>query len=547
MGQENVLLIDENFNSGGLPTGWDANDGDILWNFSNVDTPTFNTGITGISNGRAYVESSGTVAGQEAWLITNEIDLMNDAIALTLTFDAGLYGSTMGTLYVDIYDVDQDSYTNNVFSIGGDQGDGWVSASVDLSAFTDKIRIRFRASIGDVTYSDFELDNIQLIKTQHDDLDDIIIDRTTRCTIPENKQYPDDIYWPLINGDTHICLWRGDKKAAFSFTIDDNWEENQSWWDGLVATYGRAFTWMVVTGWIGDIEYMGQSGDWPGYKSLFDNGHAIESHSVSHTPINSTNFTAQEIIDEFQDSRDALNTNVAGNDVKTFAYPMGDNSESSVAAEHYIATRGTDGGFNTPWPSMYNVKNVESINFDTPGMPSTYVDSLTDDSSIFYRGWAVYLFHKMETADRTAMTGLLDYLQTNDADYWVSTFPKVSEYIHARNSASISGSTANNVITVNTNTDLSGLHANVRGMVEEPLTYKTKIPLSWCNVAVQHNGQSIDTTTVTNENGVFLLYDIIPDGNNVTITNSAEQQESPAQSSGGTKIADVVVPNIFSK
>jgi len=514
---QNVNLINVDFSSGSFPADWDYNDGNLLWNISNASTPTNGTGISGVNDYRVWVESSGTVAGQEAWLITEEIDLMNDSISLTLNFDLGMYGSTMGTMHIDIYDVDQDSYTNSVWSLTGDQGDSWQSQSVDLSSYTDKIRVRFRAVIGDATYSDFELDNIVLVKEQHDNIDDILLDRTIRCTIPEEKQYPDEIYWPLLNGDTHVCLWKDGKNACFSFTIDDNWEADQPWWTTQYNTYGYNFTWFAVSNWIGST-----NGTWSGFNALYDDGHAIESHSHTHPAI-SDETTART---EFSASITSLEANIPENNVKTFAWPMGDASQATIAEEYFLAARGTEGGFNTPWPSMYNTKNVEAVNLSDNTTGSTYVPNLLDSGALTYRGWAVYLFHGMNTDGKAAFITLLDYLQTNDSEFWVATYPEAAQYIHARNNATISGTNLNNKITVSNSIDLSGLNANVQGLVEEPLTFKTKIPSTWTSPTITQNGQPLTYSIVTNANGRFAIYDAFPDGNDIEIVNLTEYEGS---------------------
>ena len=80
-----------------------------------------------------------------------------------LTFNYYMYGSTMGSLYVDVYN---GSWNNAVWSLSGQQHASsdlpWGEAAVDLSAYAGagEVTIRFRCVTGTGRYSDMAVDNI---------------------------------------------------------------------------------------------------------------------------------------------------------------------------------------------------------------------------------------------------------------------------------------------------------------------------------------------------------------------------------------------------
>lgn len=39
-----------------------------------------------------------------------------------------------------------------------------------------------------------------------------------------------EITWPANPGEAEVCLWKSDKYAAASITIDDNWGPDHQWW-----------------------------------------------------------------------------------------------------------------------------------------------------------------------------------------------------------------------------------------------------------------------------------------------------------------------------
>jgi len=132
----------------------------INWTRKSGPTSSSQTGPTGAFDGTyyMYIESSspnfgGKVASLESGCIT-----LNDPGKTTLNFRYHMYGSTMGTLQVNVK-VNGNSTT--VFSKSGDQGNSWIEANVDLSSYLNQdISIEFKGTTGSSYRSDISIDKI---------------------------------------------------------------------------------------------------------------------------------------------------------------------------------------------------------------------------------------------------------------------------------------------------------------------------------------------------------------------------------------------------
>ena len=94
-----------------------------------------------------------------------------------------------------------------------------------------------------------------------------------RFAIPE-------ITWPAAPGDAEICLWKDDKYAAISLTIDDNCGPDHEWWLKQAEKHGFKLTWFVITDRVDGPNRF--NGTWADWQRLADAGHSIQSHTTNH-------------------------------------------------------------------------------------------------------------------------------------------------------------------------------------------------------------------------------------------------------------------------
>ncbi len=157
----------EDFESGGLPTAFvQPTDDDANWSFgtytSSTDTGPQSGDHTSGSGYFAYTEASGNYY-MAFHMITPTLDIsaLNNP---GFEFWYHMYGYQMGTLNLDIYNVDTDTWDDDVMAqISGDQGDIWHQMSIDLTPWQGyRIKVRFRAYTGSGYHSDICIDDIRV-------------------------------------------------------------------------------------------------------------------------------------------------------------------------------------------------------------------------------------------------------------------------------------------------------------------------------------------------------------------------------------------------
>lgn len=133
---------------------WD----DMDWIIDANGTPSNNTGPSSAFDGIYYLftesngQSSGDIAGLEA---------MFDLSTFTypkISFSYHMYGFSMGTLHMDLFD---SIWHEDVWVISGNKGNQWGQANVNIFEYSgmDKVVVRFRGQRGNGISSDMAIDN----------------------------------------------------------------------------------------------------------------------------------------------------------------------------------------------------------------------------------------------------------------------------------------------------------------------------------------------------------------------------------------------------
>ncbi|MCB1085661.1 MAG: hypothetical protein KDM63_01330 [Verrucomicrobiae bacterium] len=132
-----------------------------------------------------YVESSGTAApAKVARLISPTFDLSNLSSGQA-EFYYHLFGSAMGSLAVQASADGGVTWSGNLFTISGNQGDVWRQATVDLSDFlgSSDVRLRFEGTTGTSFLSDMAIDDLAITGLTRDDATDVTISAGSTVTI----------------------------------------------------------------------------------------------------------------------------------------------------------------------------------------------------------------------------------------------------------------------------------------------------------------------------------------------------------------------------
>lgn len=136
------------------------------WRVSEGSTPSASTGpdfdyVPGTSLGNyVYLEASVPCTSLTANMLSPCVNLATISNPI-LTFAYHMYGTDMGSLYVDVFA--NGNWTNNVWSMSGNKGNTWLTANINLGAWaSDVVNIRWRGVTGPNYLSDMALDAINI-------------------------------------------------------------------------------------------------------------------------------------------------------------------------------------------------------------------------------------------------------------------------------------------------------------------------------------------------------------------------------------------------
>ncbi|MEM7372588.1 MAG: fibronectin type III domain-containing protein [Bacteroidota bacterium] len=156
----------EGFESGAAWTQEGGDDGD--WVHYSGSTPSSSTGPGSASEGSFYLYLEASTNGTPGQIGNNATAILGSpcfdlsgASSADFSFDYHMYGSNMGSLTVEATNDDQT--WSNIWSLSGNQGNQWNSASIDLSSYAGgTVKLRFVGTTGPGWQSDLAIDDVSL-------------------------------------------------------------------------------------------------------------------------------------------------------------------------------------------------------------------------------------------------------------------------------------------------------------------------------------------------------------------------------------------------
>jgi chitodextrinase len=143
---------------------------DINWTRDASGTPSSGTGPSSGANGSWYmfVEASGNGTGypNKRAILNSPCVNLSGAAGASFNFNYHMYGAAdMGSIALEVSGDNGASWTS-VWSQTGNKGNSWLSASVDLSAFTGGgVQLRFNRVTGSTWQADIAVDNVSMTVT----------------------------------------------------------------------------------------------------------------------------------------------------------------------------------------------------------------------------------------------------------------------------------------------------------------------------------------------------------------------------------------------
>lgn len=317
------------------------------------------------------------------------------------------------------------------------------------------------------------------------------------------------VYAQVANGYT-IASWYQFKKAAVSYTFDDNTAKQLSVALPLFDAYHFKVTFYPVINW---------SPDWSGLKAASASGHEVGSHTVSHSNLDSLGLSGQEY--ELQASQSIINRKIPDAQCLSIAYPFCSQGNLALIRKYYIAGRVCSGVIESSTPA--NFYQISSIIAGSLGAVKTAFDFNNKvNQAKVSGGWCVFLIHGIDNdggfspLSSGELAAHLAYMSKNSKDFWVATFADVVKYIRERNAGRLSEIKRNSH-----SLELAEKDSLDHSIYNLPLTVRRVLPEGWKGVIITCGGKTLSSALV-NENGKqYVQFDLAP-GQDVILSPSKE-------------------------
>jgi len=189
----------------------------------------------------------------------------------------------------------------------------------------------------------------------------------------------------------------GFNRPIVTLAFDDGWENNTLTVLPILKNYGYNATYFFATTYLenspptGAINVSGPAA----VKAIFDDGHEIGSHSVTHPDL--TTVSSSQLAYELSHSKEYLESIIGVGEVKNFASPYGTYNETVINAIKgmYRSHRPTDEGFNSREnfdPYRLKVQNMKPTT--SLAQFQSWINQTVKDKT-----WMILIYHRVASAD----------------------------------------------------------------------------------------------------------------------------------------------------
>lgn len=151
-----------------LGSGWaNASGDDIDWSVDNSNTPSSSTGPSNdhTSGSGRYLYTEASSCFNNTGIVHTPCFNFSSAPSPSASFWYHMYGSNTGTLSVQASTDYGVTWSANLWSLSGDQGNAWNQATINLSAYTGQtqVMLRFVGLTGASWQSDIAIDDFTMV------------------------------------------------------------------------------------------------------------------------------------------------------------------------------------------------------------------------------------------------------------------------------------------------------------------------------------------------------------------------------------------------
>ncbi|NRD22095.1 DUF5011 domain-containing protein [Winogradskyella litoriviva] len=221
---------------------------DFNWATRSGTTPSSNTGPSSADLGSYYIymESSSPNYSTKRAILNSPCYDLSSASQATFEFKYHMYGaSSMGSLALELSDDNGTSWTS-IWSASGNQGNSWLTASVNLAAYVgSSVQLRFNGITGTTWQGDMAVDAVSL--STGGGSGPTCSDVSLSITF---DNYPEETAWSVVNasgstvasGGTYGSQADGSTLTIDVGCLDDGCYDfviTDTYGDGICCSYGN--------------------------------------------------------------------------------------------------------------------------------------------------------------------------------------------------------------------------------------------------------------------------------------------------------------------
>jgi peptidoglycan/xylan/chitin deacetylase (PgdA/CDA1 family) len=278
-------------------------------------------------------------------------------------------------------------------------------------------------------------------------------------------------------------------------------------------------------------EWQGPSKDnmitWDEIKSFAANGHEFGSHTISHPRL--AILDEPNLLYELEKCKEEIRMKLGEDHTFSAECPFGTENERVMQYAYKVHP-----ALRNRMPETF-LEEINRWNDMTPGMSDKpYVQwqrgplaktsvplmkSWVDTLVVRDNAWLVLTFHGVdgigwEAKPHQELREYFSYMKEHEEKLWIAPFRDVTKYIREKMAAKVDVRQEDDQIFVKVD------HALDKELYNYPLTLKTYVPADWEAVSINASGKSINSTPKTDERGNYVLYEVQPNGGEVTLVNS---------------------------
>lgn len=266
---------------------------------------------------------------------------------------------------------------------------------------------------------------------------------------------------------------------------------------------------------------------WAEIKRFAANGHEFGSHTISHPRL--AVLDEPNLLYELEKCKEEIERKLGKAHTFSAECPFGTENERVMEYAYKVHP-----ALRNRMPEPF-LEEINRWNDMTPGMSDkpyvqwqrgplaktsvplmkSWVDTLVARNNV----WLVLTFHGVdgigwEAKPHEELRAYFTYMKQHEDDLWIAPFRDVTKYMRERMAAEVETSLKENEITVNLR------HSLDKELYNHPLTLKTYVPEEWNAVKVRQSEREQQVSVASDDGGTFVLYDMIPNEEELTISAS---------------------------